>query len=374
MDTNDVLWKIALSMIDGMGPVTTSRLIAEFERPQEVFAATPSALKKVDGVQPAVVNQILSRKVLDEAALEVDFIEKNEIRAVLVTENDYPRRLKQCADAPAILYMKGQFNPDQRRVLGIVGTRKATSFGKEICSKIIEELSVENILIVSGMAYGIDVCAHREAVKHKLPTAAVFAHGLDLIYPTAHRPLAEEMLAHGGWVTEFRSRTPMDKNYFPRRNRIVAGLCDAVLVVESDKKGGSLITADIANSYSREVLAVPGKPTDLRSVGCNWLIKTNRAALVESGADVLRLLDWQSAGPKQVTQQLTAFPALSEEELELARCLQESGPVSLDALSDIAGKPTRDVSYLLLNLELEGVVKALPGKRYRLTKPLASYA
>lgn len=356
-----------------MGPVTTNRLLGAFDTAENVFAAAPSDFSVVENVAPGVVKAIISKSTLQRAEQEVQFAEENQLRVLLVGDKDYPYRLKQCPDAPAILFLKGNFNPNPSRVLSIVGTRNATSKGKEVCSKIIEELAREDILIVSGMAYGIDYCAHREAMKNGLPTAAVFAHGLDLIYPTAHRKTAEEMLANGGWVSEFRSQTPMDKNYFPRRNRIVAGMCDGVLVIESDLKGGSLITADIANSYSREVMAIPGRPSDQRSKGCNWLIKTNRGAMVENGKDILKLMSWESTGKKQPPMQLNVFPTLSEAELTLARCLQESGPVSIDALADIAGKPMREVSMLLLNLELEGIVKAMPGKRYRLQKPLGSY-
>lgn len=372
MDTNAALWKIALSLIDGMGPVTVNRLLGAFDSAEKVFQATPSDLRAVHGVHKAVAKQILSRSTVARAEEESRFAEDNQIEVLLVSDDDYPYRLKQCPDAPAILYIKGNFNWNQRRVLSIVGTRNATTEGKEICRQIIEELSQENILVVSGMAYGIDICAHRAAVQADIPTAAVFAHGLDLIYPSTHRKTAEEMLSNGGWVSEFESLTRLDKNFFPRRNRIVAGLCDGVLVVESDRKGGSLITTDIANSYSREVMAVPGKPTDARSAGCNWLIKTSRAALVETGADIVKLMNWEPT-PKATAVQLNVFPTLSENELSLARCLQQSGPVTIDSLADIAGKPMREISHLLLNLEMEGVVKALPGKRYRLKKPLGSY-
>lgn len=353
-----------------MGPVTVNRLIAVFHTADNIFKATRSDLNQVRGIQNAVIDQILSRQTLDPAEKECRFTEEHEIKVLLAGDVDYPYRLKQCPDAPAILYVKGNFGWNHPQVLSIVGTRNATSEGKAICRKIIEELSSENILIVSGMAYGIDITAHKAAVEYQLPTAAVFAHGLDLIYPTAHRKTAMEMLENGGWVSEFRSQTPMDKNYFPRRNRIVAGLCDGVLVIESDRKGGSLITTDIANSYSREVMAVPGRPTNPRSAGCNWLIKTNRAALIENAGDILKLLNWTPA-TQSAPIQLSVFPSLSENEISLARHLQNSGPVTIDSLADIAGKPMREISHLLLNLELEGIVKALPGKRYRLLRPPA---
>lgn len=356
-----------------MGPATARRLIDNFGSACAVFGARPADWSAVENVAPRVVEQILARNVLAEAEREVQFVEDNQIQVAFIGDENYPVRLRQCPDAPVILYLKGGFNPDQRRVLGVVGTRNATSYGKEICKRIIEELADENILIVSGMAYGIDYCAHKAALEAELPTAAVFAHGLDTIYPSVHRKTAEAMLATGGWVSEFRSQTRMDRHFFPRRNRIVAGLCDGVLVVESDKKGGSLITADIANSYSREVMAIPGKPSDLRSKGCNWLIKTNRAALVENATDILKQLDWDPASNPNKVVQLEAFPRLSEEALSLARCLQQSGPVSIDSLADISGKPIREVSAILLNLEMEGVVKALPGKRFRIQSTRGVY-
>lgn len=356
-----------------MGPVTTKRLIGAFGTSQNVFEANPSALGAVKGVLPAVIDQIVSRSTLARAEAELAFVEENQIRVLLITDPSYPTRLRQCPDAPTLLYLKGNFNPNEKRMLGVVGTRNATSRGKEVCTEIISDLANQDVTIVSGMAYGIDYCAHKAAIENAMPTAAVFAHGLDIVYPSAHRKTAEQMLALGGWITEFESATPMDRNFFPRRNRIVAGLCDGVLVIESDRKGGSLITADIANSYSREVMAVPGRPTDPRSKGCNWLIKTNRAAMVESAADIQKLMNWEAKARTPQPVQLNVFPDLSEEELELARCLQQSGPVSIDSLADIAGRPVREVSHLLLNLEMEGLVRALPGKRYRLLKPLGSY-
>ncbi len=368
MSTSNTFWKIALSIIDGMGPVTVNRLINAFGSAEKTFQASRSDLNSVSGVHRSVVKQILLRQTLAEAEKELRFVEENNINVLMIGDVDYPYRLKQCADAPALLYIKGNFGWNHPQVLSVVGTRNATSEGKEICQNMIKELSSSNILIVSGLAYGIDITAHRAALEFNLPTAAVFAHGLDLIYPSSHRKTAIEMLSNGGWISEFRSLTPMDKNYFPRRNRIVAGLCDGVLVVESDKKGGSLITTDIANSYSREVMAVPGRPTNPRSAGCNWLIKTNRAALVESAADILKQLNWNAAPQTATATQLSVFPTLSENELTLAKHLQHSGPVSIDSLADLAGKPMREISHLLLNLELEGIVKALPGKRYRLIR------
>lgn len=373
MKSDAVLHKIALSAVEGIGPATARRLIDAFGSASGVFDARPADWSAVDGVAPRVVEQILSRSVLAEAEKEVRFVEENNIRVAFIGEENYPVRLRQCPDAPVILYMKGDFNPNQRRILGVVGTRNATSYGKDICKRIVEEMAGENILVVSGMAYGIDYCAHKAALDAGLPTVAVFAHGLDTIYPSTHRKTAEAMLVNGGWVSEFRSQTQMDRHFFPRRNRIVAGLCDGVLVVESDKKGGSLITADIANSYSREVMAIPGKASDLRSKGCNWLIKTDRAVLVENSADILKQLNWDPASNPNKAVQLEVFPSLSDEALSLARCLQQSGPVSIDSLADIVGKPVRVVSAILLNLEMEGVVKALPGKRFRIQSTRGVY-
>jgi DNA processing protein len=369
---NPALWKIALSMVDGIGSATAKKLVRAFGSAEGVYEATFKELINIRGVQEQVARQIAERTTLAGAEEELRFTEDRDIRVFLAGDADYPHRLRQCADAPAVLYVRGNFNPDHPRILGVVGTRRATDRGKELCEELIAALAEEGILIISGMAYGVDYCAHRAAVKSGLPTAAVFAHGLDIVYPSAHRKTAEEMLQLGGWITEFKSRTAMDRNFFPRRNRIVAGLCDGLLVIESDKKGGSLITADIANSYNREVMAVPGRPGDVRAAGCNWLIKTNRAAMVENATDLLRQMNWERSKKKSPVQ-LSVFPALSDEELELARCLQQSGPVSIDSLADLAGKPMQEVSFLLLNLELEGVVKAMPGKRYSLKKPLGSY-
>jgi DNA processing protein len=369
LNTESALWNIALSLIEGMGPSTTKKLLKSFGDAASVFAASKRDLL-LSKVSADVASQIVLKQTLEAAEQEMKFIAANKISPLFIGDENYPYRLRQCLDAPVMLYQRGDFDISPKKVLSIVGTRKATKYGKEICDEFIEHLKPHNILIISGMAYGIDYSAHQAALKHGLPTAAVFAHGLDLIYPAAHRATAIQMLENGGWISEFRSKTPMDKNYFPRRNRIVAGLADATLVVESDKKGGSLITADLASGYNREVMAVPGRANDLRSEGCNWLIKTSRAALIESADDILKLMSWTEDAPKNSVNQLSVFPTLSEEELIIARCMNKMGAISIDTLADKTGKGMNEISFLLLNLELGGLVRALPGKRYSLRQPL----
>jgi DNA processing protein len=369
LNTDSTLWNIALGMVEGIGPSTTKRLLQAFGNSEAIFSAGKRNLMNAK-IAPEVVNQIVNGRTMRDAELEMKFVAQHNITPLFIGDENYPYRLRQCLDAPVILYTRGNFEVTPKRVLSIVGTRQATSFGKEICEAIIQGLAESGVLIVSGMAYGIDYCAHQAAVKHNLPTAAVFAHGLDIIYPSAHRSVAVKMLENGGWISEFKSGIAMDKNYFPRRNRIVAGISDGTLVIESDKKGGSLITADLAAGYNREVMAIPGRPSDLRSEGCNFLIKNSRAALVESAEDVLKLMNWtgNTVAPQPI--QLSVFPTLSDEALTVARCMNKMGPMSIDSLADKTGKGMNEISFLLLNLELEGLVKALPGKRYLLRQPL----
>lgn len=369
MNTEHAFWNIALSMVDGIGPATTRKLLKAFGSARSAFDAGRRELTRIK-ITPEVVSQIADKKTLAEAEKEIQFVERNNITPLFIGDENYPYRLRQCLDAPVVLYTRGNFEISPPRVLSIVGTRQATAQGKEICEKIVRDLAGIEVLVVSGMAYGIDFCAHQACVKNKVQTAAVFAHGLDLIYPSAHRKVAEQMLENGGWISEFKSEIPMDKNFFPRRNRIVAGLADATLVIESDKKGGSLITADLASGYSREVMAVPGRPGDLRSEGCNWLIKNSKAALVESAEDILNLMSWKGPKKAPLPIQLSVFPSLSDEELKVARCMNQNGAMSIDVLADKTGKHMSEISFLLLNLELEGLVKALPGKRYMLRQPL----
>jgi DNA processing protein len=283
------------------------------------------------------------------------------------TDKDYPARLKNCDDAPVLIFFKGKCELNNFRMISIVGTRNATDYGKQITEQLVNDFAKYNVSIVSGLAYGIDITAHKAAIKNGLSTVAVLAHGLDRIYPAIHKPIAEKMLHNGGLLTEFISETNPDRENFPSRNRIVAGMTDAVIVIESSIKGGALITAELANGYNRDVFAIPGKVGDEYSQGCNEFIRLNKAALIESADQVAEMMQWQlETEKKNEPKQLKIFHELKPEEKILVNVLQEKGRLDIDALTQHSNMPMSKVSSTLLNLEFAGVLKALPGKMFEL--------
>jgi DNA processing protein len=263
-----------------------------------------------------------------------------------------------------MIYFKGKANLSQKRILSVVGTRMPTEYGKTICEQIIRDFSDQGILIVSGLAYGVDTTAHRASLAAGLPTVGVLAHGLDQIYPFVNRPLAEKMIGNGGLLTEFLSQTSLNRDYFPRRNRIIAGMADATLVIESAEKGGALITADIANSYSRDVFAIPGRATDPKSFGCNQLIKANKAALIQSAADICFMMGWDQS-PHLVHIQQKLFTELDEQEKKIFGIVEARKEADIDEIYLNSGMTASKVAAILLKLEFEGLIKSLPGKRYK---------
>jgi DNA processing protein len=362
---NDLLYKIGITLVAGVGDINAKKLIAACGGAEAVFKAKKHQLLKIEGVGEYIAEAVINQKVLARAEKEIKFIEKNQIQALFYTDKKYPQRLKQCADSPVMLYYKGTADLNNRKVIGIIGTRKATDYGKQFCSDLIKHLQTHQPLIVSGMAYGIDICAHRESVKNSIETVGVLAHGLDDLYPAQHRSTADKMLHHGGLLSDYLSETNPDRENFPKRNRIVAGMCDAIVVVEAGISGGALITAEIANSYSRDVFALPGRIGDPYSAGCNKLIKINKAALIESYADISYLLGWQQEEVK-AARQAKLWLDLSDDEMKIVDHLKENGNMPVDELCYAAGLSMSAAAALLLNLEFSGVVKSLPGKIYQL--------
>jgi DNA processing protein len=293
----------------------------------------------------------------------VEFIEKNSIRPLFYQDPDYPRRLLQCADSPLMLYYKGNASLNVNRVVAIVGTRNISEYGKACCSQLVNDLVDDGVMVVSGLAYGVDTVAHRTAVKEGIPTVGVLGNGMQQIYPATNKKLAGEMLANGGLLTECMSGMPPEKQNFPRRNRIIAGMADAVIVIESALKGGSLITADIANSYSRDVFAFPGRVNDLYSQGCNYLIRTNRAHLMESVAQLRYVMRWEPRRSEE--RQTSIFREFSEEEQKIMDCFGNKSVLTIDDLIVGTELPTTKLASLLLNLEFDGILLALPGRRYQ---------
>ncbi len=374
MDQAALKYKIALSMVPGIGDVRAKNLVAYCGSVEAVFHEKHAVLKKIPGVGRLVSEAVKSGEVLNRAEEEMEFMEKEEISALFFLDDEYPKRLKHCEDAPVLIYYKGNADLNAAKVISVVGSRKASDYGKTICKELIKELASQQVLVVSGMAYGIDTCAHRAALDEGLDTVGVLAHGLDLLYPSANTNMAMRMLNHGGLLTEFPSATHMHPDFFPRRNRIIAGIADAVIVVEASRKSGSLITAEIANSYSRDVFAVPGRLGDTESEGCNYLVKINKAALLQSAKDVVYLMGWErlTPGPSpggkggRMQQQQQLFVELNPEEEALISVLKKSECLGLDDLCFAVKMSMSRVSAILLKLEFAGLVRTLPGKMYRL--------
>ncbi len=362
----ELLDKIALTLIPQVGAVLGRNLISYCGGVKNVFNASVSKLRKVPGIGEKTIATIRKAEVFERAKQELEFIRKNDIQALFYTDKKYPTRLKQCNDAPMMLYFNGTCDLNQSKVINIVGTRRASEYGRDVTQKIVEELSALNVLVVSGLAYGIDTCAHKAALENDLSTIGVLAHGLDRIYPQANAKLSNRMKEKGGVLTEFISGTIPDRENFPKRNRIVAGMCDATIVVESGIKGGALITAEIANSYNRDVFAIPGRINDNMSSGCNQLIRNNKAALIRSGEDVKYFMNWMGNEIVRPSKQTRLLMLLSPEEEVIVESFNGNNLAEFDQIANQTGFPSTQLVSLLLNLEFQGVLKCLPGKVYKL--------
>jgi len=364
MPEEDVIYRIGLTLIPGVGDVLGKKLVSLFGSAEAVFRGHRPVLQKMGRVGGLIANAVANKDILLRAEKEASFIQRYGIRLLYYQDKQYPQRLRQCYDSPVLLFYKGTAELNLPRIVAVVGTRSATAYGKSITREIIGDLASQQIVVVSGLAYGIDGCAHRHALDVGLNTVGVLGHGLDRIYPAVHKSLAERMLTQGGLVTEFLSGSKPDRENFPRRNRIIAGLSDAIVVVEAARKGGALITADIANSYNRDVFAVPGRVTDPYSEGSNYLIRTNRAALIQKADDLEYLMGWRQDAVVPKVIQRKIFQELTPDEEKIINMLQERGQLGIDEIMTGAGLAMSCVSAALLNLEFEGMVKCLPGKVY----------
>lgn len=363
MRHTELFYLLALQKAEGIGDVSIKKLLAHCGSAEAVFQAKWPQLAKIDGIGTFRLRNIHQKSNLIQAESELSFIEKHGIRAYSFLDDDYPFRLKHCPDGPVLLFSSGNIDLAQRKIISIVGTRQATPHGIEACRKIIADLTPVNPVIVSGFAYGIDIAAHLAALDNGLQTIGVLAHGLDQIYPKQHQKYARQMEANGGFFTEFRSKTEPSRENFLKRNRIVAGISEATIVIESAEKGGSLVTANIANDYNRDVFAVPGRVTDHFSRGCHNLIKSQKAMLLTGAADLVYQLNWDlQHKPKPMQAQL--FLALDPEEQTLYDFLKTHGKQQLDHLALGCGLPVSKTSSVLLGLELKNAVRPLPGKSF----------
>ena len=358
--------KIALGLIPRIGDINARKLVSHFGNVEAIFHEPYRNLIKIPGIGSGIAKYISNKSYLDVAEKEVEYVTKHNIKTHFYLDNDYPFRLRQCDDSPVVFFFRGKCNLDASKILSVVGTRNATSRGREMCDMIIKGLAIghPDLIIVSGLAYGIDIASHKAALAHNLPTIGVLAHGFKTTYPSVHASTAKTMLDNGGLLTDFLSDALPERNNFLKRNRIIAGLSDATLVVESGIKGGALITADIANSYNRDVFAVPGRPDDQWSAGCNSLIRSNKAFLTECPDDIEYFLNWKPEKSKPVLQR-TLFSDLDDTEKIIFEFLSKQGEMTIDTICRSLDIPVYKLSSLLLQMEFKGLLKCSPGNLYR---------
>lgn len=368
MINEELIHMMALSLVENVGPVNAKRLVAYCGSAENVFRQKKSDLEKVPGVGEFIAKSVLKSATMSRVEKELKFIEKNKVQVFSYLDKGYPQRLKFAEDGPIVLYAKGEMDLNVPRVASIVGTRKPTEYGREFTERLIKELVKCEVMILSGLAYGIDITAHRAALQNDLQTVAVVAHGMDDVYPGTHRSVAEKMMKNGGMLSEYMSDTNPDRENFPSRNRIVAGMSDAIIVIETALKGGSMITANLGNDYNRDVFALPGKITDEASIGCNRLIRSHRAALMESPQDFIEAMGWQPASKKEKNKgiQPELFLDLDETEIKLMKIIQAKGSIGIDLLSVESGMAMSQLSSILLTMEFKGALRSLPGKIYTL--------
>ncbi len=364
MSENDLIYTLALQHVTRIGDTTAKKLITHCGSAEGVLKEKKQNLLKIDGIGAITISDLYAQDHVEAARAELEFIKTENIKCHYFKDEDYPERLKHCIDSPLLLFSSGAINLNKKHIISIVGTRKITTSGMVFCEKLIEELAIYDPIIISGFAYGTDITAHRAAIKHKLQTIGCLAHGLNQIYPKAHKKYVADIEHNGGFFTDFWSSDAFDRNNFLKRNRIIAGLSEATIVIESAEKGGSLVTADIANSYNRDVFAVPGRTSDVLSVGCNNLIKQQKAHLLSTPLDVPYLLNWQLENKPQPIVQKQLFVELNNDEKAVYNYLKTQNKELLDTIAINCNLPSYKIASVLLNMELKGVVRPLPGKLF----------
>ncbi|MCC8147006.1 MAG: DNA-processing protein DprA [Bacteroidales bacterium] len=366
MQDQDLLYRIGITLVKGIGCITARQVIETFGDASFLFKEKKRLLERIPGISRKILSEIHQPDLLKRAEKEIQFIEKNKITPLFITDKDYPYRLKDCIDAPVLLYLKGNVNLNPEKSISIVGTRNATAYGKEITDNLIQDVSSSypEILIISGLAYGIDVCSHKAALKHSLPTVGVLAHGLDRIYPYSHRNIAVEMLSNGGLLSDFMSGNKPDRQNFIKRNRIVAGMSDCTIVVESAEKGGALITSSIADSYNKDVFAFPGKVNDPYSLGCNKLIREKKASLITSADDLFKEMGWDKTQVKPPVVQKPIFQELSPEEETVIGLFSKQKKIQLNSMAIETNFTISKLAAILFEMEMKGLVRCMPGGIY----------
>lgn len=363
MSDQDLFYLLALLKVDGVGDIMAKKLLNHFGNSESILKAKTKEIAGIDGVGAVLLKNIKDKTIFEKADKELEFLKADGINTSFFQDENYPDRLKHCIDAPVLIFSSGNIDLNKKKIISIVGTRQITSYGTEFCRKLIEDLVPLDPVIVSGFAYGVDIVAHQLAMENNLQTIGVLAHGLNQIYPRTHKKYMAKMEENGGFMTEFWSSSNPDKEKFVRRNRIVAGMSEATIVIESADRGGSLITANMANDYNRDVFAVPGRVTDKYSQGCNNLIKTQKANVLTSAADLVYILNWDvEKRAKTVQKQL--FVELDPVEQKIYDFLLKNGKELLDIIAVQCDFPIFRISGILLNMELKGVIRPLPGKLF----------
>lgn len=365
MQNSDEIYKIAFSNLHGIGPSRGAQLIAKIGSIEEFFCLKPKELYLRTGIAKSIIEQLNRDEAMLEAEKQLSFNIKNKIQTHFFLDSDYPRRLKQCSDQPMILFSRGNCNLNQEKIVSIVGTRNKTEYSILILEELLTSFLENDILVVSGLAYGVDISAHRLCIEKGISTLGVLGHGLDRIYPAKHKNTALKMLENGGLLTEFGIGTNPDRENFPMRNRIVAGIADATIVIESKEKGGSIITAELANEYNRDVFAFPGDINRPYSAGCNKLIQQEKAHLVTNGHEFLKFMNWNAAESK--TKQKVLFEHFDEYEKMILEILTNHNELNVDVLSLRTGLSASKTNVILFNLEMKNAIKQFPGRNYRLS-------
>ena len=362
----DLLYLISLTRVSHVGCIHAKTLLRHFGSAEAVFKAPVQLLEKINGIGKIRARSIKTFRDFGGSEKEMAFLQRYGVRALTQADADYPQRLLPAYDAPVLLFFKGSCDLNPPRAISIVGTRRNSEYGKQVTEKLIQDLKPYGVMIVSGLAFGIDAIAHRQALRQGLPSIAVLAHGLASLYPPEHSELSRQLIKQGGLLTEYISETKADKHHFPIRNRIVASISDCTLVMETAVKGGSMITADLANGYHREVFACPGRTTDFKSTGCNWLIRNHQACLLESAQDLVRMMGWEEK--KQLPEKLREDSPvlLSETERRVLDLLKERSQMHIDVINAVSGFPNSLNASALLELEMKDLICSIPGRMYRL--------
>lgn len=364
MNEEELFYVLALQKVELVGDIVAKKLLTHFGSAKEIFQSKASKLQSIDGIGSILIRNLKDKSVFQKAETELQFIKENHIETLYFKDENYPEKLKHCIDGPVLLFASGNFDLKNRKIISIVGTRQITSYGIESCKKLISDLAPLNPIIVSGFAYGVDIIAHQAAMENNLQTIGIVAHGLNQIYPKVHKKYVAKMEKNGGFMTDFWSSSNPDKENFVKRNRIVAGMSEATIVIESADKGGSLITATMAGDYNRDVFAFPGRATDKYSQGCNNLIKTQKANLITSAADLIYMLNWDLDSEKSKPVQKQLFVDLDNDEQKIYDYLLKNGKELLDIIALECEFPVYKISSILLNMELKGVIRPLPGKLF----------